>query len=83
MHLTDEACQSIQSLVTSAKNLVELLTDSDEGCPLGHLLELAGPGVGAGGPDAAQHVQDRGVHVASVGHLHRLALAGPEQEGTR
>ena len=49
----------------------------DEGCPLAHLLELASANVGAGGPDAAEHVQHGGRHVPSVRHLHGLALACP------
>ena len=65
--------------LTSTENLVELLAHSDERGPLGHLLEFAGPGVGAGGPDTAQHVQDGRVHVPSVGNLHSFALACPDQ----
>ena len=49
----------------------------DKGCPLAHLLELASANVGAGGPDAAEHVQHGGRHVPSVRHLHGLALACP------
>ena len=49
----------------------------DKGCPLAHLLELASANVGAGGPDAAEHVQHGGRHVPAVRHLHGLALACP------
>ena len=51
--------------------------EPDKGCPLAHLLELASANVGAGGPDAAEHVQHGGRHVPSVRHLHGLALACP------
>ena len=51
--------------------------EPDEGGPLAHLLELASANVGAGGPDAAEHVQHGGRHVPSVRHLHGLALACP------
>ena len=49
----------------------------DEGCPLAHLLELAGPHVGAGGADATEHVEHGDGHVPAVGHRNRLALARP------
>ena len=39
---------SMLMLVTSTEDLIQLLTDSDEGCSLGHLLQLPRSSVGAG-----------------------------------
>lgn len=56
---------------------VELLGDTDEGSAAAELLQLARAHIGTGGADPAQHVADRHVHGALVGHLHRLPLRGP------
>ena len=53
------------------------ISSPDEGGPLGHLLDLSCADVGAGRPEAAEHVEHGIVHVAAVVNLHRLALARP------
>ena len=56
---------------------VELLGDADEGGAAAQLLQLARAHVGAGGANAAQHVAQRPLHGALVGHFHRLPLRCP------
>lgn len=63
-----------EHLTVVAVNGVELLGDPDEGGPAAQLLQFPRPDVGAGGPDAAQHVPYRDLHRPFVGDLHRLPL---------
>lgn len=62
------------------EHLAGLLRDADEGGPPAQLFELGGAHVCAGGAEAAQHVTDGVLHVASVGHLHGPPLRRPEKE---
>lgn len=61
------------------EHLAGLLCDPNEGGPSAELLQLGGTNVGAGGPEATEHVPDGVLHVPSVGHLHRPALRGPDR----
>ena len=60
-------------------NVVEaaLKTKPDKRRPLAHLLQLAGPNVGASGTNSTEDVEHRDRHVAAVGNLNCLSLACP------
>lgn len=76
MHFSDLFKQLTRS---SREDLVDLLRDSDECCPLGHLLESPRANVGASGAQATQDVQHGGVHIAAVRNLYSLPLRGPRK----
>ena len=69
--------------VISLEDIVELLSNSDEGCPATEFLQLLGPHVGAGGADASEDVLRRGLHVSPILHLNRLTLRRPGGERER